>query len=680
MRGALLLGVLALMTSLAASVGCEGRPPKARGCLSCHAGIEQAHPSIAESECVVCHGGNAEGSTKEEAHVPVPANWALVRGSGLPPSAPGFIRDMAPDQLDALDPAFVRFINPGDIRAAAASCGPCHAAQVANMPASTMTTNIGHYWPTLWLAGLLDEPEPEHGSYPVTLPDCTPSAAGESCSVATLAPASDDEIRAALASGDVPGEMTRVAYSHYLAKNCNTCHQAGYPRNDSPALYRSTGCSSCHMVYDKLGVYRGGDPTLARGTPVHPARHELTRKIPSEQCATCHFQGGRIGLLFRGIREGGFNAANTPENAEPINETLYGHTAGYYFTDEDTTNDVDETPPDLHYAAGLHCVDCHTGVDVHGDGRMWNTSKLQMDLRCEDCHGTVRSPVSPDGEGRFLTSRGNPLKQLSLRGSDVVLTSIVDGTEHVVPQAAARLSQGDNRTMVGAMGPMEHSVYGSEWSHTDSLTCDTCHTSYNQICVGCHVSYDLRLDSVDYQTGVSTTGLARGGRSTYTLSAVLLGTAPDGRVQSVVPSQQVQLSVFGSAEFGLEDGQLLVGGRVDDGAGGTKVVGEFRHGQGFAANNGFVPFFQHTSAKAARSCESCHRRDDTPEELARVRGVYGYGTGEFLLTAPDGSRVDGMRFLADDGTPLNSWFHAGTGPVEPGARERALAVRLDLLP
>jgi hypothetical protein len=148
----------------------------------------------------------------------------------------------------------------------------------------------------------------------------------------------------------------------------------------------------------------------------------------------------------------------------------------------------------------------------------------------------------------------------------------------------------------------------------------------------------------------------------------------------VVPSQQVQLSVFGSAEFGLEDGQLLVGGRVDDGAGGTKVVGDFRHGQGFAANNGFVPFFQHTSAKAARSCESCHRRDDTPEELARVRGVYGYGTGEFLLTAPDGSRVDGMRFLADDGTPLNSWFHAGTGPVEPGARARALAVRLDLLP
>jgi hypothetical protein len=323
-RGALRFGALALMASLAASVGCEGRPPKARGCLSCHAGIEQAHPSIAEAECVVCHGGNAEGSTKEEAHVPVPANWALVRGSGLPPSAPGFIRDMAPDQLDALDPAYVRFINPGDIRAAAASCGPCHAAQVANMPASTMTTNIGHYWPTLWLAGLLDEPEPEHGSYPVTLPDCTPSAAGESCSVATLAPASDDEIRAALASGDVPGEMTRVAYSHYLAKNCNTCHQAGYPRNDSPALYRSTGCSSCHMVYDKLGVYRGGDPTLARGTPVHPARHELTRKIPSEQCATCHFQGGRIGLLFRGIREGGFNAANTPRTPSPSTRPCSG--------------------------------------------------------------------------------------------------------------------------------------------------------------------------------------------------------------------------------------------------------------------------------------------------------------------------------------------------------------------
>ena len=67
------------------------------------------------------------------------------------------------------------------------------------------------------------------------------------------------------------------------------------------------------------------------------------------------------------------------------------------FLDEDSTNDIDETPPDLHFAAGMHCADCHVGSDVHGDGRLYSTSKQQVDIRCEDCHGTVRQQAAADG-------------------------------------------------------------------------------------------------------------------------------------------------------------------------------------------------------------------------------------------------------------------------------------------
>ncbi len=600
-------------------------------------------------------------------------DWAEIRGTGLPPAPHGFIRDFAPDQLDRLDPDYVRFINPGDIRAVEQTCGSCHPDQVATMPTSVMVTNAGHYFPTLYLAGIQDDRLATVGSYAAEDPDCDPSVPGSVCALRPLQPPGAEEITQIIASGD-QAAVEQLAYEHYLAKNCNTCHQAGYPRNNSPGLYRSSGCTSCHMVYDKLGTYAGSDPTIPKSSPVHPIRHEITAAIPSEQCATCHFQGARIGLAFRGIREGGFKEDQTPPNAVAIQDTLYGHSPGYYFSDEDSSNDIDETPPDLHYAAGMHCSDCHVGSDVHGDGRIYSSSKLQVDLRCEDCHGTVRDPIRPDDDGVFRTASGRALSQLSV-GSDggVVLTGRVDGAAHPVAQVADLLGEGGGASaaMHAAMAPD-----AAGWSHTDALTCDTCHTSWAQQCVGCHVTYDLRLEQVDYQTGTTSPGLTQGGRSMFSISDVLLGTGQDGRVQGVMASQQVQMTVVGSSLYGSVDGEILQGETVDDGAGGTRVLGEFRHRNGLEANNGFAPIFSHTTTREPRGCDVCHRRDDSDEELARVRGVYGFGTGEFMLDAPGGQPVDGLQFLADDGTALTTWVHEGTGPVEPEARQRALDVVL----
>ncbi len=657
------LSALAVLGLSGALGGCpdNGEPQlEGDGCLTCHQGIEQAHGPIPPDRCVVCHGGDPN-STSLSAHVPIPVDWAEIRGTGLPPAPNGFIRDFAPDQLDRLDPAYVRFINPGDIRAVDETCGTCHPDQVRTMPTSVMTTNAGHYYPTLYMAGLQDDQLAHYGSYPADDPDCDPSIPGTVCSLDTLVPPGVDAVREAVADGDVE----RVAYEHYLAKNCNTCHHAGYPRNNSPALYRSSGCSGCHVLYGELGVYEGDDPTIARGSPVHPRRHEITKAIPTEQCATCHFQGGRIGLLYRGIREGGFGEAFTPANASPLQRTLYGHAPGYYFDDEDTTNDVDESPPDLHYAAGMHCADCHVGSDVHGDGRLYSSAKYQVDIRCEDCHGTVRTAAQPDQEGVFRTQNGRALPQLRSTPNGVVLTGIVDGAEHPVAQVAELLGPEGSGTsaMHAAMAPDENG-----WSHTDSLTCDTCHTSYNQQCVGCHVSFDLRLEQVDYQTGVATPGLTRGSRSAYTLEQVLLGTGPDGRIQTVLASQQVQMTAVGADSVGTQPGSLLLG---------SPEGGEFRERDGFEANLGFAPFFQHTTTATPRTCDACHRRDESDAEMTRVRGVYGFGTGEFMLTGADAEQVDGLRYVDDDGNPTTTWMHPNTGPASPDAMAAAIAVILE---
>ncbi|MCO4745852.1 MAG: hypothetical protein KC912_13745 [Proteobacteria bacterium] len=653
-----------LLVLVAGCGKCSG-PTTGDQCVSCHVGIEQIHGSIPADECVICHGGDPDARQKEDAHVPVPDNYWEVRGDALPPAAEGFIRDFSPVQLDAIGTEYVRFINPGDLRAVPETCGVCHPSQAETQPRSIMTTNAGHFMPTRYLAGLQDDLA-IYSSYPVSDPDCDPTIEGSVCSLEALVPPSQSDIDAAVASGS-SADLEQVAIDHYLAKSCTTCHAAGFGKNNAPHLYRSTGCSSCHMLYDKNGVYQGNDEAMPNNVPVYPKEHRLTTAIPTEQCATCHFQGGRIGLLYRGIREHGFGAP--PENAEIWDESAYGHTAGYYLLDEDTTNTWDESPPDVHFAAGMHCSDCHVGSDVHGDGRIYSTSKQQVDIRCEDCHGTVREKARPDASGRYLTSTGRNLPQLSTDDDGkVVLTGRVDGAIHEVPQPADMLSSGvASAAMHLAMAPDS-----GDWSHTDSLTCDTCHTSYNLTCVGCHISYDMRLDQLDHQTGTSTTGLVRGQRDTYSMEQVLLGTAPDGRVQSVVMSSPLQLTVLG------EDGELLVGADELDTNGQPtgNTLGVFRQTDTASANVGFNPFFQHTTTAKPRDCSTCHRTEDTPAEWDRVKGVYGFGTGEFMLAHPDGPPVDVMKFLDDQGNPITDWVHPGTGPVSEARRDRALAVEV----
>ena len=626
-------------------------------CVSCHEGIEKVHPEFAANECTDCHGGDEEALDIEDAHVPVPANWAELRGD-LPQAPEGFIKDFPPDLLDELDRDYLRFINPGDLRVAEQNCGECHPDQVAGVTNSVMTTNAGHYTPTRYYAGLQDR-TPLYASYAVEDPDFDPSIEGTVESLEVLRPptgsAIDDAIDDAHA-GDI-GPLEELAYDHYLAKNCNTCHAAGYPKNNSKALYRSTGCSSCHMVYDDDGVYKGDDPATPNSHPVYPREHVLTTSIPTEQCATCHFQGGRIGLMYRGIREGGFTDA--PEDALAWEENVYGHTAGYYFFDEDTTNDVDETPPDIHYERGMVCADCHVGTEVHGDGRIYHSSKYQQTLICEDCHGTIRDPQSADEDGVFRTSTGRELNQLyETSDGEVALQGKVSGEEHVVKQVAALLAEReDSSPMHAAMAPDDEG-----WSHTDSLTCDTCHNSWQLQCLGCHVTLDMRLDQVDYQTGEATPGFTTGARTDFSLEHVVLCRGDDGRAQSCNSSQQVQLIVND------ENGTQLVG---EDG------VGLFRENDDYAAIIGWSPFFQHTTTNKPRSCDTCHRTSDDASEHDRVRGVYGYGTGEYMLEDADGTSIDALQFLDADGDQVTDFIHPNTGPLSAEVIERALAVEVE---
>src|SRR5277367_4229376 len=122
---------------------------KNTGCVSCHTTTDEPsmHPTgTVRLACVDCHGGDATAvlpsgtqptsaeyeQLKNRAH-PQPTDSALAGASGNPPRLyTKWLRE---------NYAYVRFVNPGDLRVAAETCGTagCHASEVLKVKTSMMT-------------------------------------------------------------------------------------------------------------------------------------------------------------------------------------------------------------------------------------------------------------------------------------------------------------------------------------------------------------------------------------------------------------------------------------------------------------------------------------------------------------------------------------------------------------
>jgi hypothetical protein len=299
---------------------------KSSGCQSanCHVGIEPMHVSPAvHLGCTDCHGGKADTTDKLAAHVR-PRYPRLWPSTANPPRTYTL--------LNREDPDFVRFINPGDLRVAAETCGStsCHAAIVSKVKTSLMTHGA-----FLWGAALYN-----NGGFPLKN-----SIFGESYSsngvaqklVANPNPSADDTRN----KGILPYLLPLPQFENTQPGNTLRVFERGDDRlsnrgfgtltrtdpvfqglqrtrlldpllyflgtNDQPGDYRSSGCTACHVVYandrdplhsgsyaarGNLGHSYTNDPTIPKNESGHPIQHRLTRSIPSSQCVVCHIHPG----------------------------------------------------------------------------------------------------------------------------------------------------------------------------------------------------------------------------------------------------------------------------------------------------------------------------------------------------------------------------------------------------
>lgn len=428
-------------------------------------------------------------------------------------------------------------------------CGGCHRYHLERMQSSQMYTAAGMIAQTqaTWEG---ERPGVRYGSREAELYDAGGKALDQQA-VADL--------------DNLSGELYR--------KFCSRCHVA---RHQDPAngAGNPAGCAACHFPYGRGGIYRGNDPTM-RGRSPAGETHAMHALPSLQSCAQCHHRSGRTALSYQGLLDGN-NGMVPTGNGRP------GPVTG---SDQRSFTAI---APDIHYQAGMDCIDCHTSRETMGDGYAAADMHGQLEVACEDCHGSgdrppryraiVRENEEPVRESRSyrLPMRPGMEPVLTSKGRPFANVFHADGNVLVQVKRTGRVLRSTVIT-----GTPEHTVAGH-----GRLACTACHSRTVVQCYGCHTQYDKREYQFDAIKGAATRGSFSETEDYRTLYPFPLALNRQGRISPVTPGCQTFVTVV------EEDGTLSKDGAVALYKGKRQLR--------------FAPFFGHNTGKKAVGCGECH--------------------------------------------------------------------------
>lgn len=660
-------------------------------CLTCHTplnpldptrpGLEDAHPAFPLT-CTDCHGGApriCDGTLSGPPDDPdCDGTWVYDQAlahTAPAPDDPLDLGSLVAGDLDRVSTPWLRFANPADLRVLNQTCGRCHLDEAAAVRRSAHATQSGDLAITRVRAGLQPDVIPRFGAAPVTDPrplldGCTASAITRFDPLLIDVGSTDPRTRPSPENTQEQLLATACMGCHVQDSGALTVEAATRP----DATHRGAGCASCHWEYAEDGTSASTDPFISHNTPGHPRSHTLVARPSTATCVACHHQGARIGLSYQGLRE--VSAGQAPPRAVAVPRELYGLPVGTLLRDEDGDNGFDETPPDLHFEAGMDCIDCHRGWEVHGDSRL-GADRTCMDTvtRCEDCHGNATQEANP-AFGRHALSR---------RGNEIILTTRRTGKELVVPQVKRSLDPASPTYSAAAAAMKTTDSYGL--SHADNIACQTCHSGWLPTCYGCHVSHDL-----GGTTRYLTTGAIVPGDSTHTM----LGSTHDdmvllwdsqGRLAPSMPAERMFFTLY-PGENDTPIFAMAPRSRPDPST-----------ASGRSASFGQRAIDPHTTRRIGpfAACTTCHTSRETdatglPTNQQRLDLTHGLGTDRFVVTACDvsssqpglpcaaGSPTTDYRLdaiLTPDGNPAVLVGHGEARPLTLDEIDRMRRVLVD---
>jgi hypothetical protein len=377
----------------------------------------------------------------------------------------------------------------------------------------------------------------------------------------------------------IQGSKLANLYHEQVAFTCGDCHLGSAGQNNRYGDFRSAGCTACHLPYSLDGRSRSGDPNVDTLEPANPdqiqaperahvRRHlilstaktlpsgEHVQGIDDHTCAGCHQGSNRTVMQYWGIRldqnrdvQRGQQYPTNPVTYtdtrddtrlfDPVvgNNTFNGRNDRQYLLFEDYDGDGrDDTPPDVHYEAGLGCIDCHGSFDMHGgdvanpgSSEVLSRMEQAVAIRCESCHGTVDAYAATvagtayDGSAADLAvdTKGHPLNHVIREGpGEYYLYSRLDGQRHYIKQtkdtvvdngvthpftgqpvyselASYAMGRDDGSAGTG-IGPQQLNSAHAGFSHADNVSCVACHASWTNNCIGCHLGGEYNTNNNNF--------------------------------------------------------------------------------------------------------------------------------------------------------------------------------------
>lgn len=588
-----------------------GRPER---CLTCHQGLEQISPShpVEAVGCVACHGGQGLALTKNEAH------RGLINGR-----------------------------NPSDLASARASCGGreaaagrCHAER--GEPAADMVYRVERTIMAT-MTGVITSLRVAWGAQNTFTAQLATAAVSDPRRPTPPPPhtlASLLMMPAGPPAGPNPAQVAGEQWNKFCAR----CHlRASRP---SGLSVHGQGCAACHGSRSPSGRYQGQDAALDREEGGHAAYHRLHETPPEDNCLRCHNRSGRLGLNYRGWVED--ENGRTPWPQGRPSHALSGGRG------------VHQLLPDVHRAKGMACVDCHSGREIMGDGRLYGRMRFQTEVTCATCHGGPAGPPRlgpPDGHARYeaaygslkrgpalaegeplvLSAKQRPLSNLRVRGGKLVLLSRSQpGKVHPLP-------------LVGA--DPRHRLPGHQ-----RLACQACHSRWTPQCYGCHDYRQPGGAMWSYAAKQATPGHWEESRDQYRFSDPVLGVDGSGKVRPFVPGCQVVYTALGDMGQPLNGHALQV---IKPGLVGSGIVS--------------TPISPHTTRTEVRPCEACHLSGKALGLGAGPRPLGSLTAIPLADLRAVGLSADWEALVDQQGRPLQGQTHQGARPLNPQELRRVLA-------
>ncbi|MDD5153871.1 MAG: hypothetical protein PHR03_04280 [Desulfovibrionales bacterium] len=151
--------------------------------------------------------------------------------------------------------------------------------------------------------------------------------------------------------------------------------------------------------------------------------------------------------------------------------------------------DREANTPDVHFANGMNCMDCHTAREIHGDGIEYKSMKEQgaMDVTCEQCHESLTKSASHTIHGNKLDCKACHVRQVVSCNNCHFETMIKEKKRVSLPVSGwkflmnyeGKVTSANMQSFV-APGDKTFLMFAPQFSHSvkrDGTKCEECHAT-----------------------------------------------------------------------------------------------------------------------------------------------------------------------------------------------------------